>query len=38
MLNRLEDVEAQIAAGDSEEALRLLHDLRRKVDGCVGPS
>ena len=32
--NRLEQVEASILAGDVEDAVRELRNLRRKVDGC----
>lgn len=36
--SRLEDIEGQIAVGDTEDAIRLLRDLRRKVDGCLEPT
>jgi hypothetical protein len=34
LLSRLTDIEATIAAGDTEEAIRMLRNLRRIVDGC----
>jgi Tol biopolymer transport system component len=34
IINILDDVEARIAAGEIDEALSLLRDLRRHLDGC----
>jgi Tol biopolymer transport system component len=36
VLSRLADAEASIAAGDTEEAIRELENLRRRLDGCDG--
>ncbi len=36
ILSRLDDAEASIAAGDTEEAIRQLENLRRRLDGCDG--
>jgi len=37
ILDILNEIEAKIAAGDAPAALRLLRNLRRRVDGC-GPA
>jgi hypothetical protein len=34
MLSRLADIEATILAGDTDQAIRMLRNLRRTVDGC----
>jgi len=38
LLNRLDNIEVQILAGDVEGALRSLANLRRSFDGCGGSS
>ena len=35
MLSRLEDIERTIEEGDIEQSIRMLENLRRRLDGCL---